>query len=184
MCLQKPSPVRQYPSMSKQQIQKRVCPEAISRTLRQWNDRKITTAAAMQMLDVSRLQLYRLRTAWFSSGKKRAVAPGVSGGDHAADWPKDCVDPLATMLEASGDHGPDYVLYADELERLFGFRRDRANVRKYCEVHMEKLLRKLFSVDRWAPVAEVELRRAGAARLHPASPVGMRRRPAVGHHDG
>ena len=138
----------------------------------------------MQMLDVSRLQLYRLRTAWFSSGKKRAVAPGVSGGDHAADWPKDCVDPLATMLEASGDHGPDYVLYADELERLFGFRRDRANVRKYCEVHMEKLLRKLFSVDRWAPVAEVELRRAGAARLHPASPVGMRRRPAVGHHDG
>ncbi|MCR5413741.1 MAG: hypothetical protein K6F50_03305 [Kiritimatiellae bacterium] len=52
------------------------------------------------------------------------------------------------MLESSGEHGPDYALYADGLDRLYGFRRDRSNVRKCCETHMGKLLRKLFPLER------------------------------------
>lgn len=134
--------------MKKQQIQKRIGPEVLSRILRQWNDNGITTSAAMEMLSVSRPQLYRLRTLWLSQGKKKSVKVGVSGGDHAKEWPKDCVDHLTRMLESSGDHGPDYALYADELERLYGFRRDRSNVRKYCETHMASLLRKLFPLVR------------------------------------
>lgn len=129
-------------------MQKRVCPEAVARVLGQWNGKAKTTDEAMRELDVSRAQLYRLRTAWLSSGKGGSVALGVSGGDHAADWPKECVDHLTTMLEASGGHGPDYALYADELERLFGFRRDRGNVRRYCEAHLGNLLRSLFPVVR------------------------------------
>ena len=101
----------------------------------------------MEKLEISRPQLYRLRTAWLSQGKKKVVL-GVSGGDHMSDWPKDCVDHLTRMLESSGDHGPDYALYADELDRLYGFKRDRSNVRKYCESHMGKLLRKLFPIER------------------------------------
>jgi hypothetical protein len=137
-------------AMSKKQIQKRIGPEALARVLGQWNDGEVTTAEAMEALDVSRPQLYRLRTKWLASGKGSSVDVGVSGGDHAADWPKECVEHLAAMLEASGDHGPDYALYADELERLYGFSRDRSNVRKYCEAHMGKLLRRLFPVERQA----------------------------------
>ncbi len=137
-------------AMSKRQIQKRVCPEALARVLRQWNDGEVTTAEAMEALDVSRPQLYRLRTKWLASGKGSSVDIGVSGGDHAADWPKECVEHLEAMLESSGDHGPDYALYADELKRLYGFSRDRSNVRKYCETYMGELLRRLFPVERRA----------------------------------
>ncbi len=63
-------------------------------------------------------------------------------------WPEECVSHLERMLESSGEHGPDYALHADELDRLYGFRRDRSNVRKYCETHMGKLLRKLFPLER------------------------------------
>lgn len=150
----------------KQQIQKRVCPDAISRILRQWSEKEITTAAAMSMLEISRPQLYRLRTVWLSSGKRKSIALGVSGGDHAADWPRDCVEHLTRMLESSSGHGPDYALYADELDRLYGFRRDRANVRKYCEAHMDKLLRKLFPIERKQVVVERRGRDLDSASWH------------------
>ena len=148
--------------MSKNQIHKRVCPEAIARVLRNWNDGTITTAAAMQSLEVSRPQLYRLRTKWLSRGKKNSIRLGVSGGDHSHEWPKECVEHLERMLESSGDHGPDYALYADELDRLYGFRRDRSNVRKYCESHLDKLLRRLFPIER---VSEPKARRWQRSRF-------------------
>lgn len=148
--------------MSKSQIHKRVCPEAIARVLRNWNDGTITTAAAMQSLEVSRPQLYRLRTKWLSRGKKNSIRLGVSGGDHSREWPKECVEHLEKMLESSGDHGPDYALYADELDRLYGFRRDRSNVRKYCESHFDKLLRRLFPIER---VSEPKARRWQRSRF-------------------
>ena len=105
-------------TMSKQQIHKRICPEAIARVLRQWNDGTITTKMAMEALDVSRPQLYRLRTTWLGRGKKKSIKFNVSGGDHSEAWPKECVEHLTKMLESSGDHGPDYALYADELDRI------------------------------------------------------------------
>lgn len=134
--------------MNKQQIHKRVCPEAIARVLRDWNDGKVTTKMAMGALEISRAQLYRLRTTWLSRGKKKSIRLRVSGGDHSESWPSECVEHLTKMLESSGEHGPDYALYADELDRLYGFRRDRSNVRKYCESHLGKLLRKLFPLER------------------------------------
>ena len=69
--------------MNKQQIHKRVSPEAIARVLRDWNDGRITTQMAMAALEISRAQLYRLRTSWLSRGKRKAVGLGVCGGDHS-----------------------------------------------------------------------------------------------------
>ena len=134
--------------MNKQQLHKRICPEAIARVLREWNDDKITTKMAMDELELSRPQLYRLRTKWLSRGKKKSIRIGVPGGDHSDAWPTECIEHLTKMLESSGEHGPDYALYADELDRLYGFRRDRSNVRKYCERHFDKLLHKLFPIER------------------------------------
>lgn len=134
--------------MNKQQLHKRICPEAIARVLREWNDGKVTTKMAMDALELSRPQLYRLRTKWLARGKKKSIKLGVSGGDHSDAWPSECVEHLTKMLESSGEHGPDYALYADELDRLYGFRRDRSNVRKYCEAHFDKLLHRLFPIER------------------------------------
>ena len=134
--------------MNKQQLHKRICPEAIARVLREWNDDKITTKMAMDELELSRPQLYRLRTKWLSRGKKKSIRIGVSGGDHSDAWPTECIEHLTKMLESSGEHGPDYALYADELDRLYGFKRDRSNVRKYCEAHFDRLLHKLFPIER------------------------------------
>jgi len=129
----------------------------------------------MTMLEISRSQLYRLRTVWLSSGKRKAIALGVSGGDHASDWPRDCVEHLTRMLESSGDHGPDYALYADELDRLYGFRRDCANVRKYCEAHMDKLLRKLFPIEHKQVTVERRWQRSWFGELvqHDSTPLHL-----------
>lgn len=134
--------------MSKQQLFKRVPPEQVARTLCDFNSGKLTKVQAMDILNVSKTQLYRLRTEWLNQGKRKTVRLGVSGGDHSAEWPPECVDHLERMILSSGDHGPNYELYADELNRKFGFSRDRTNVRKYCESRMGALLRKVFPVER------------------------------------
>ena len=85
--------------MNKQQLHKRICPEAIARVLREWNDDKITTKMAMDELELSRPQLYRLRTKWLSRGKKKSIRIGVSGGDHSDAWPTECIEHLTKMLE-------------------------------------------------------------------------------------
>lgn len=134
--------------MSRQQLFNRIDPWTVARVLREWNDGVIPTQAALTALDLSRPQLYRLKTRWLAQGKTASLATGVSGGDHSAEWPPECVEHLERMLLSSGSHGPNYELYADELERKFGFRRDRSNVRKYCESHFGKLLRRIFPVER------------------------------------
>lgn len=134
--------------MSKQQIFKRVSPDVIARIMREWNDSSITTQVAMEALQISRPQLYRLRTEWLRQGKGSSFSPGVSGGDRSGVWPSECAEHLEKMILSSGPHGPNYELYADELARKFGFVRDRSNVRKYCESHFEALLRREFAVER------------------------------------
>lgn len=136
--------------MRKQQIFKRVSPDVIARIMREWNESSITTSDAMEALQVSRPQLYRLKTQWLREGKKTSFSPGVSGGNHVEAWPPECVEHLEKMILSSGSHGPNYELYADELARKFCFRRDRSNVRKYCESHFEKLLRHEFPIERKA----------------------------------
>ena len=140
--------LRDNSRMSRQQLFNRIAPDVIARVLREWNDGSISAQAATAALDVSRPQLYRLKTKWLAQGKTDVLLTGVSGGDHSADWPSECVEHLERMLLASGGHGPNYELYADELERKFGFRRDRSNVRKYCESHFAKLLHRVFPVER------------------------------------
>lgn len=159
--------------MSKQQLFKRVKPEVIARTIREWNDSKITVENAASVLQVSRPQLYRLRTKWLSSGKG-LMAPNCSGGDHSEHWPAECVEHLEKMILSSGEHGPNYALYADELARKFDFRRDRSNVRKYCEVHLKDLLSREFAIvkkrkqrmRRWAKDCFGELVQHDSTPLH------------------
>ena len=149
----------------KTQLRIRLGSEATERIIRRFNDGELSLSETQQLLGVGKSQIYNLRTRWLASGKSRDFQ-GVSGGDHTQAWPPECVAYLKTLIGASPDDGPNYELYADELERKFGFRRDRTNVRRFCETRLGDLLRSVFPVEppfrkrparRWARAACGEL---------------------------
>ena len=133
--------------MKKQQLFTRIGPEAVERIVRRFNDGEMTAGDATVSLGISRAQLYNLRTQWLAAGKSASFL-GRSGGDHSEEWPKECVDYLTTLIQASRDDGPNFELYADELARKFGFSRDRSSVRRYCESHLMSVMRDVFPVER------------------------------------
>ena len=136
--------------MKKQQLYSRLGPEATERVIRRFCDRDMTIADAVAALGVSRSRVYDLRTRWLASGKT-ADFLRASGGDHVKDWPSEAVEHLGTLIQASGDDGPNFELYADELSRRFGFVRDRSSVRRYCEKHFMALMRSVFPMERRKP---------------------------------
>ena len=133
--------------MKKQQLYTRLGPDVVERIVRRFNDGDMTAGDATAALGICRAQLYNLRTQWLAVGKSASFL-GRSGGDHAGEWPKECVDYLTTLIQASRDDGPNFELYADELARRFGFVRDRSSVRRYCERNLMALMRSVFPVER------------------------------------
>ena len=133
--------------MKKQQLHIRLGAEVTERIIRKFNDREMSALEAQAALGVGRSQLYHLRTQWLSSGKKPDFL-GVSGGDHAKAWPKECVGHLERLILSSREDGPNYALYADEMSRKFGFVRDRSAVRRFCERNFMPLMRSVFPVER------------------------------------
>ena len=127
----------------KSQLMKRLGPEATERIIRRFHNGSLPLSEARRLLGVGKSQVYNLRTQWLAARKSPAFQ-GLSGGDHAKSWPPECVAHLRTLIEASRDDGPNFGLYADELERKFGFRRDRTNVRRYCEANFADLLHSVF----------------------------------------
>lgn len=133
--------------MTKQQLHTRLRTEAVSQIISRFNNREISLNEAMDLLRLGKSQIYRLRTQWLGSGKS-ALFLGVSGGDHAEAWPPECIEHLRTLIRASGDDGPNYELYADELARKFDFHRDRSNVRRFCMRNLMPLMSDTFSMSK------------------------------------
>ena len=127
----------------KTQLKNRLGPEATERIIRRFHDGDLSLSAAQQMLGVGKSQVYNLRTQWLASKKSREFL-GVSGGNHAKTWPPECVEHLRTLIDSSRDDGPNFELYADELERKFGFKRDRNNIRRFCEANLAELMHEAF----------------------------------------
>lgn len=127
----------------KTQLRNRLGPEATERIIRRFHDGDLSLSAAQQMLGIGKSQVYNLRTQWLAA-KKSQDFQGVSGGDHAKAWPSECVAHLRTLIESSRDDGPNFELYADELERKFGFKRDRTTVRRFCEANLAELMHGMF----------------------------------------
>ena len=127
----------------KTQLKNRLGPEATERIIRRFHNGDLSLSAAQQMLGVGKSQVYNLRAQWLAA-KKHQDFQGVSGGDHAKAWPPECVAHLRTLIESSRDDGPNFEFYADELERKFGFKRDRTNVRRFCEANLAELMHDVF----------------------------------------
>ena len=130
--------------MKKHQLFTRISPESAASVISRFNDGELSVTDVCDMLGVGRTQAYNLRTKWLASGRS-AEFLGTSGGNRMPDWPSECVGHLRVLIEASrGEDMPNYELYADELERKFGFVRDRSNVRRFCENNLAGLLGDIF----------------------------------------
>lgn len=108
------------------------------RTLKDFNERRLDAATAMAELGLSRSQLYRQRTKYLR--EKQGYIPQPSGGSRHEDWPQTIRDFLIEFLPLQ--QPPNYQLVADEMLRLYGFRRSRSSVEAYVKAHMADLIPK------------------------------------------
>jgi len=92
--------------------------------------------AAAQALDISRAHLYRLRTLWLRDRDR--FIPQLSGGNHQPDWSADVLSFLEAFLPLQ--RPPNYQLLADELDRRFGFQRNRKSIAQFVRVHFPLLV--------------------------------------------
>ena len=119
--------------MNKVQLTHRVAPELVRDVLSQFRNRVLSASEAADRLELSRSGLYKLHTKYLKAcaeGRTGTFVPGVSGGDRAAPWPKDVTDSLRRWLAATPPYS--FAFAASEVQRLFGFRLDRAQVRLWA----------------------------------------------------
>jgi hypothetical protein len=114
-----------------QQLGHRLAPTFIRDVLENFNQRRLTTAQAMDQLGVSRSRLYVLASAYLAA--RRLWQPGHSGGDHAAPWPQPVLDLLRKRLSCTPPC--PYSFVASEALRLPAFKLDRAQVRRWAPTH-------------------------------------------------
>jgi hypothetical protein len=106
--------------------------------LAQFNEGKIDSSEASQLLQISRAHLYRLKTLWLE--ERSHFSPGLSGGDHWPDWPPLVRQFLRDFLPLQSP--ANFQLIADELELRFGFKRHRQSVAAFVRSHFPNLVPK------------------------------------------
>ncbi len=120
----------------KRQLASRLGVAHVRDTVAQFAEGGISLSAAMQDLGIGKTRLYGLRTSFLAAKAQGLGAdwvPGASGGDHMPRWPEEVCNFLREVL--SKDSNADrfsYAFAAAEAGRRFGFRLDRAQVRKWA----------------------------------------------------
>jgi len=97
---------------------------------------QLKAKAAAKRLGLSRSRFYKLYAEYLRACARRqqdAWAPGVSGGDHAADWPPEVEALLRKRL--SSRPPASYSFAASEAFRQCQFQMDRAQVRRWAIEH-------------------------------------------------
>jgi hypothetical protein len=115
----------------KQQLAHRVGPELVSQILQTFNDGQMDWQSATERLQISRAQLYRLRTQWLSARKALILKP--SGGNHQEAWPEPVENFLQEFLPLCKPL--NYALISEQLARRFDFERSRAAVARHVQQH-------------------------------------------------
>lgn len=115
----------------KRQIGSRLGVAHVQDVLRQVCERAITVEQACDSLRVGKTRLYELRSVYLrarSEGLSENWRPGTSGGNHAAPW----ADRIVTFLRTALHAGYNYAFAASEVDRLFGVRLARSQVRRWA----------------------------------------------------
>ena len=114
----------------------RLAAPLIRHVLEQFRTQQKTAVQAARALGLSRRRLYEWHHDYLKAYARRQHAvwrPGVSGGDHGPAWP---VEVIALLRKRLGSTPPSsYSFAASEVQRLCGFRLDRAQVRRWALVH-------------------------------------------------
>jgi hypothetical protein len=94
---------------------------------------QISATATAQELRVCRARFYQLYTDYLracAQGRADAWNPGTSGGDHHRAWPAQVTELLKKLLASKPPCS--YSFAASELLRRYGFKTDRASVRRWA----------------------------------------------------
>ena len=116
-----------------QQLRHRHAPSFIRDVLENFRQHKLTATEATDQLSLSRSRLYALSTSYLrarSLKQEHLWQPGASGGAHAKPWPQPVLDLLKKRL-ACRPPCP-YSFAASEALRLYSFKLDRAQVRRWA----------------------------------------------------
>ena len=84
-------------------------------------------------MELGKSRFYELYSAFLreqAQGRAGVWQPGLSGGDHQPKWPDGVADLLRKRL--SSKPPASYAFAAHEVHRLFGFKLDRATVRRFA----------------------------------------------------
>ena len=96
----------------------------------------LTAAEAADQLGISQSRFYALSTNYLvacARKNQQVWIPGISGGDHAADWPEAVTDLLRKRLTCVPPC--PYSFVASEAFRLLSFKLHRAQVRRWAMDH-------------------------------------------------
>ena len=116
-----------------QQLLHRHAPVFVRHVLNAFRKLKLTASEAATQLGISRSRLYALLTDYLRARAQRQGAswtPTASGGDHASAWPQPVLDLLRKRLACTPPC--PYSFAASEALRLFSFKLDRAQVRRWA----------------------------------------------------
>ncbi len=130
---------------------------------------RLSAQEAAKELKLSPSRFYALYSQYLracNEGTSHEWVPGVSGGDHAADWPPEVTATLQRLL--SSKPPSSYSAAASELLRRFEFKTDRASIRRWA------LANQLAPDTRYKasrkPVKRWQVRDWGALWQYDASP--------------
>ena len=114
----------------------------------------LNATKAADQLEISRSRLYTLRTEYLEAYANKTAhcwVPGGSGGDHSPAWPEPVVKLLKKRLGCSPPS--PYSFVASEALRLYSFKLDRAQVRRWAiqndHAHAAVVPRPHAPVRRW-----------------------------------
>ncbi len=114
----------------------RTIPQVVCEILELFNAGQMDWQTAVERLQISPAQLYRLRTQWLLNKKTICLKP--SGGNHKEAWPEPVRQFLKEFLPVCKPL--NYALIADQLARRFNFERSRPAVADYIRQHFSKLI--------------------------------------------
>ena len=115
----------------KTQIRKRLGLPHIRNVLAQFCEGSMNRDQACSSLGISTTRLYELRSEFLlarAQGRMETWQPGVSGGDHAPSWSAD----VEAFAQRALGAGYGYAFVASEVERLFGLKLARSQVRHWA----------------------------------------------------
>ena len=117
----------------KRQLPHRLAAPLIRFVLAQFRAGLRSARAAARQLHLGRSRFHELKADYLRAcahHRQEHWSPGVSGGDHAADWPAEVVALLRKRLASTPPS--NYSFLASEVLRLCGFKLDRAQVRRWA----------------------------------------------------